>query len=207
MRQPLIAAAVLSLLSGCAGSGTINRGLESVHQPVVSRTDYVFDMPAPGARLSQDEAARLSAWFDGLGLRYGDRISVDAGGGGGGYAARDAVGEVAARYGLMLDPVAPVTQGALPAGSIRVVVSRLAATVTGCPDWSRPAGAEFMGSTPSNYGCGTNATLAAMIADPRDFVAGRTNDGLSDPGAGGVAIGRYRSGKVTPLKIETSKGN
>ena len=34
------------MLAACAG-GTENRGLESVHQPVVQRTDYVIDLDHP----------------------------------------------------------------------------------------------------------------------------------------------------------------
>ncbi len=171
---------VIALL-GCsvlAGCGTQNRGLESVHQPVVSRTDYVYDMPAPGERLSGGEATRLGDWFDSLNLRYGDRISVDTQGFGPG--ARDAVGRVVARYGLLIDEAAPVTQGDIPAGSVRVIVSRMAATVPNCPDWSRPAMANFNGHAMSNYGCATNGNLAAMVADPRDLVSGRS--GAAVPG-------------------------
>ena len=35
------------MLAACAG-GTKNRGLESVHQPVVQRTDYVIDVATAG---------------------------------------------------------------------------------------------------------------------------------------------------------------
>ena len=68
---------VLALV-GCtmlAACGTQNRSLESVHQPVVSRTDYVFDIAAPGDRFADGDSSRLSAWFDSLNLRYGDRVS------------------------------------------------------------------------------------------------------------------------------------
>ena len=46
---------VLALL-GCTmlgACGTENRGLESVHQPVVARTDYVYDLPASSDRLTE----------------------------------------------------------------------------------------------------------------------------------------------------------
>lgn len=201
---------VIALL-GCsvlAGCGTSNRGLESVHQPVVSRTDYVYDMPAPSDRLSASEAARLGDWFDSLNLRYGDRISVDQQGFG--PASRDAVGRVVARYGLLMDETAPVTQGNIPAGSIRVVVSRMTATVPNCPDWSRPANANFNGDLMSNFGCAVNSNLAAMVADPRDLVSGRSADNSVDASLSTKAIGTYRRAPTTGsggLKSESSKGN
>lgn len=200
---------VLALL-GCsvlAGCGTQNRSLESVHQPVVARTDFVYDMPAPSDRLATGDAARLGDWFDSLNLRYGDRVSVDTQGYG--PAARDAVGRVVARYGLLMDETAPVTQGDIPAGSIRVIVSRMTATVPSCPDWSRPATPNFNGHAMSNYGCATNSNLAAMVADPRDLVSGRTGATTVDATLSTKAIGQYRRAEPTGtggLKAETTKG-
>ncbi|MES2289537.1 MAG: CpaD family pilus assembly protein [Pseudomonadota bacterium] len=200
---------VLALL-GCsvlAGCGTQNRSLESVHQPVVARTDYVYDMPSPGDRLSAGEAVRLADWFDSLNLRYGDRVSVDAQGAG--PAARDAVGRVVGRYGLLMDETAPVTQGEIAPGSVRVVVSRMTATVPNCPDWSRPSQPNFNGHAMSNYGCATNSNLAAMVADPRDLVSGRSGATSVDATLSTKAIGQYRRSEPTGaggLKAETTKG-
>lgn len=200
---------VIALL-GCsvlAGCGTQNRGLESVHQPVVSRTDYVYDLSAPADRLSASEATHLGDWFDSLNLRYGDRVSVDTQGFG--PAARDAVGRVVARYGLLMDETAPVTQGDIPAGSVRVIVSRMTASVPNCPDWSRPANANFNGHLMSNYGCAVNSNLAAMIADPRDLVSGRSADNSVDASLSTKAIRTYRRADptgVNGLKSESSKG-
>ncbi len=198
----LPAFALVLVLSGC---GTQNRGLESVHQPVVTRTDYVYDMPAPGGdRVAANDEALLVGWFDSLKLRYGDRVAIDTQGYG--PRARDAIGTVASRYGLLIDETAPVTQGVIPSGSVRVIVSRTAASVPGCPDFSRTMLPEFGGNTHSNYGCGVNSTLAAMIADPRDLVQGRTETRLGDNTAAGTAIRNYRAGTVKSLKNESSKG-
>src|SRR5690606_18540497 len=82
---PLAAASAAALLaSGCAtaprGALTAqnNTGLYSLHQPVVERTDYVFDVAATANGLSAAEQDRLDAWFASIQLRYGDRLSVDA---------------------------------------------------------------------------------------------------------------------------------
>lgn len=194
-----------SMLAAC---GTENRGLESVHQPVVARTDYVFDMAAPTDRVADTDARRLTGWFDSLNLRYGDRISVDTQGYGPG--ARDAVGAVAARYGLLVDETAPVTQGDVPQGSIRVIVSRMSANVPNCPDFSRPANPNFDGHTMSNYGCAVNSNLASMVADPRDLIAGRSGPAAVDATVSGKAIGTFRRAPNTGaggLKSESTKGN
>jgi pilus assembly protein CpaD len=207
MTRNLALAALLgcSLLTACGG--TENRFVESVHQPVVSRTDYVYDLAAPGSELSGDQAAGLTGWFDSLGLKYGDRVAVDTQGYGPG--PRDAVGSVVARYGLLLDPTAPVTQGEVRPGSVRVVVSRMSATVPGCPDWSRKAAPNWGGESMSNYGCASNGNLAAMVADPTDLISGRETDSVVDATMSTKAIGTYRKAVNTGaggLKVETTKG-
>ncbi len=200
----VIALAGCTMLGAC---GTQNRGLESVHQPVVTRTDYVYDMPAPTYGSRVDERA-LVGWFESLNLRYGDHVSVDTQGYG--AEARTVVGRIAGRYGLLIDRDAPLTQGEIPPGSVRVIVSRMAASVPGCPDWSRPAVPDLDGHLMSNYGCATNTNLALMVADPRDLISGRQGPGTSDGLTSGKAIGAYRRAPPTgtgPLKVENTKGN
>jgi hypothetical protein len=46
---------------------------------VVQRTDYVFDLAGGGSGVAGSELERLAAWFDTLGLGYGDRIMLDTG--------------------------------------------------------------------------------------------------------------------------------
>lgn len=206
MKLRLAALALLgcTALSAC---GTQNRSLESVHQPIVSRTDYVYDLPAPTDRLSDSDDRALTGWFDSLSLRYGDRVSVDAQN----YGAetRDAVSAVVARYGLLLESTAPVTQGAIPSGSVRVIVSRMTAAVPGCPDWSRPPTPNFGGHSISNYGCATNSNFAAMVADPRDLISGRTGEATVDGRIATKAIGTYRAlptTGATGLKTDNTRG-
>lgn len=200
----LLISSALSL-SAC---GTVNRGLESVHQPVVSRTDYVFDIASPSSdQMPQGDAARLTGWFDTVKLRYGDRVSVDAPDGS--PYARDAVAAVVAPYGLLLDDSAPITQGAIPAGSIRVVISRTTASVPNCPDFSRPASPEFNGNRSSNYGCAVNSNLAAMVADPRDLITGRDGPDTVDAASATKAIKTYRTAPPTGtggLRREGTRG-
>lgn len=207
MKHTLIVLALASC-TALGACGTKNLGMESVHQPVVSRTDYVYDMAAPNDRLDGLQASGLTGWFDSLNLRYGDHVSVDTQGYGAG--ARDAVASVVARYGLIIDEAAPITQGDVPAGSIRVIVSRMTAGVPGCPDFSRPASPNLSGDSASNYGCATNTNLAMMVADPQDLITGRAAPNTADAAMGAKAISTYRKATTTGsggLKSESTKGN
>ena len=78
---------------------------------------------------------------------------------------------------------------------MRVVVSRTSASVPGCPDFSHRSHTDFQVRTSANYGCGTNGTLAAMIADPEDLVRGKDAAG-EDQSRASKAIRAYRDKKV-----------
>ncbi len=197
-RSTLLAAlaAPALLLGGCMG--TENRGLESVHQPVVANHDYALDVATAGGRLAAGENRRLAGWMNTMHLGFGDRVAIDAGAEGG-YAtgpARDQVAGIVASYGLLLSEDTPVTNAPVTPGTLRVVVSRMRAGVPGCPDWSRNASNEFDANTSSNYGCATNTNLAAMIARPGDLVRGADPDALADPAVNTKAIEAYR--KMAP---------
>ena len=194
----LIASAALAGCSYHASQGDLkDRGVEPANVPVVTRADYVFDAAAPGGSLAPAEKARLDAWFRGLDLGYGDSIYVDAP-----YAdaARYEVAQVAGNYGMMLQPGAPVTAGAVAPGSIRVIVSRTRAEVPGCPNWSVPSQPNFNNRTMSNFGCGVNSNIAAMVANPEDLVHGREGQAVGDPLAGVKAVDTYRSAEPTGKK-------
>jgi pilus assembly protein CpaD len=189
----LIASAALAGCGYHAAQGDVPaRGVEPVNVPVVTRADYVFDAAAPGGSLAPAEKARLDAWFRGLGLGYGDTIYVDAA-----YAdsARYEVARIAGNYGMMVEPGAPVTSGPVAPGSIRVIVSRTRAEVPGCPNWSEPSQPNYSNKMMSNFGCGVNSNLAAMVANPEDLVHGREGTNLGNNQAGTKAVILY---KTTP---------
>jgi pilus assembly protein CpaD len=167
-----------------------------VNVPVVTSADYVFDASAPGGSLASGEAARLNAWFSGLGLGYGDRVYVDSA-----YAgpASAQVARVAGEFGILVEPGAPVTTGLVEPGSVRVVVSRRRAEVLGCPNWSRPSEPDFGNRTMSNFGCGVNANLAAQVADPLDLIHGREGSAASDGVTGAKAVQMYRDWPLTAV--------
>jgi len=186
------ASACSSTTSG-GGAGP-NMSLYSVNQPVVQRTDYVLDLATGPDGVSPSEVGRLHGWFQGLQVAYGDRITIDEPAGG--YSdgtVREAVAEAAGRYGLLVGESAPVTNGEVQPGTVRVVVSRTTASVPNCPNWERSG----LSSTSANYGCATNSNLAAMIADPNDLVLGQSGSGTADPTATSRAIRSYRDAVPT----------
>lgn len=194
VRKLRFAALAMTALA-LAGCGTRNRGMESVHQPVVERGDYAFDVATDGEGLARGEADRLAGWMASLRLGYGDRVSIDANGGDG--AVRDDVSAEAARYGLLVSDDAPITQGAIAPGTARVIVSRMRASVPSCPDHSRVSGIEFEGNTQSNYGCSINSNLATMVARPEDLVRGQPGAATGDAAVSFKAIDQLRKAPPT----------
>jgi pilus assembly protein CpaD len=192
MRSKYLLIALGSVLAGCQTPGTPDnpaKGLASVNVPVVTSADYVFDAAAPGGALAPGEGERLNGWFQGLGLGYGDTVYVD-----GSYspAARNQIAAIAGRYGMLVTAGAPVTAGGVPAGSVRVVVARRRATVPGCPNWHNASQPDWDNKTMSNFGCGVNSNLAAMVANPEDLVHGREGAAITDGLAATRAIDMYR---------------
>jgi len=210
MRNKILIALLATTLAGPVLAKEPNpaRGLDSVNVPVVTRSDYAFDAAAPDGSLAPGEQARLDAWFGGLNLGYGDHIYVE-----GAYAdaARSDVARVVGRYGMLLSQGAPVAQGLVAPGSVRVLVSRTRASVPNCPNWSDQSKPNWSNNTMPSYGCGYNGNLAAMIADPNDLVWGREGTGYDNADTASRAIRSYRNAKPTGeggLKdISTKKGN
>lgn len=208
MRNTILIALLATTLAGPVVAKEPNpaRGLDSVNVPVVTRSDYAFDAAAPDGSLAPGEQARLDAWFSGLNLGFGDRVYVD-----GAYAdaARSDVARVVGRYGMLLSQGAPVAQGMVNPGSVRVLVSRTRASVPNCPNWSDQSKPNWSNHTMPSYGCGVNGNLAAMIADPNDLVWGREGTGYDNADTASRAIRSYRNAKPTGedgLKDISTKG-
>ncbi len=209
MRSKLLLIALGTALAGCRTTADEpDRGLATVNVPVVTSANYVFDAAAPGGMLAPGEPERLDGWFQGLGLSYGDAIYVD---GAYGQAAEGQVARVAGRYGMMVQPGAPVTAGMVAPDSVRVVVSRRRAEVPNCPNWSTPSQPNTQNRSVPNFGCAVNTNFAAMVADPVDLVRGREGTGVGDAATGAKAINLYRGAPPTGAKglqdINTKKGN
>ncbi len=198
MRSTLACILLASAVAGCAtpGANPAARGVESINQPLMTRASFAFDAVAPGGSLPPEEVARLDGWFRSLELGYGDQIYLD-----GAYAdpARAQVAGLAGRYGMMVSQAAPVTAGAVPAGHMRVIVSRNRAEVAACPNWGAPELSNYDHAMMPNYGCGVNSNLAAMVANPEDLFHGRAGPAASDGVAGAKAVQMYRDWPLTGI--------
>lgn len=193
-------------LAGCGGMAS-NPSLESVHQPLVSQTNYTLDVSAGPGGISIPEQRRLSGWFEAMDLRYGDRISIDDPTHN--PSNRSAVEAVAGRYSMLVGDEAPVTPGYVNPGTVRVVVTRTTASVPGCPDWSAKSETNLRNATSSNYGCATNSNLASMVADPSHLIQGATGSGNTSVMSGTKAIDSYRNRPPTGdkgLTEQSTKG-
>jgi len=196
--KPAVAAALaLSLgfgLSAC-GDTPNNRSLYSVKQPVVERNNYTLDVATGAGGLTLPEQQRLAEWFDAMNLRYGDRIAID--GTVDNDAVREDVAAIAGRYGLLLSEGAPITNGYVDPGTVRVVVTRTRAQVPGCPDWSDKFASNLDNSTSDDYGCAVNSNLAAMVADPEHLLHGAQGTGETVVMSSTKAIRTYREQEPT----------
>ena len=213
MNSAAAAAIALSLgltLSGCTTTSTgapLNRSLESVRQPVVERQTYALDLAATSGGLPTSEQRRLADWFESMDLRYGDRVGLDDGVAN--AAVRDDVAKIAGRHGLLISDGAPVTQGYVDPGKVRVVITRSRAYVPGCPDWTEHTTEYGNNATSQGYGCAINGNLAAMIADPEQLLHGAAGKGDTVIMSSTKAIESYRTAPPTGvggLKQVSSEG-
>lgn len=201
----LLASATAACSTGYPSDAT--RGLAPVNVPVVERQNFAYDVPVSSGGLSPAAESALDGWFASLGLSYGDRVYVD---GPNAPAAFDGVSRIAGRYGMMVSPGSPVTQGSIEPGSARVVVTRAHASVPGCPHWEGESHGNPANETMPNFGCAVNGNLAAMIANPEDLVYGREGSATVDARTSARAVRSYRDAKPSGvdglMDISTSKG-
>jgi pilus assembly protein CpaD len=205
MSRPIKLAAVAALglaVAGCAAQPRTltpanNYSLYSLHQPEVEHTNFVFDVASRDDGVPPVEQARLGAWFDSIGLTYGDHVTLDGPAGSANDGARRDIAKVAAEHGLIVsEDGPPVTEGAVAPGTVRIVAARATATVAGCPYWS-DAEIDSPVRTGTNYGCATNSNLAAMIANPDDLVHGRAGSSTGAASTAGRAVRVYRESRPT----------
>ena len=190
----LSALALMALpLAACQTDGGANRGVQSVHQPVVSHTAFTYDVQAgPDGGMTISEARRLDDWFISIGLGYGDQVAIATDAAGASPALREGIADVVARHGMLVAEDSSAAAGTAPQGAVRLIVRRAVARVPGCPDWSdKPETDQQLGAS-TNFGCGVNGTLAAMIANPEDLVRGQTTDSDLRTATSNRAISTYR---------------
>lgn len=203
--------ALAGSLAGCMGGGAANsnRSLDSIHQPIVSNQIFNFDVATIGGELPPSEQGKLEGWFDAMGIAYGDRIAVEDPSLYGKGPATAQIRRMVERRGLLVSSAVPVTAGAVAPGYLRVTITRASARVPGCPNWASNSSSSDSNATSSNYGCATNANLAAMVADPNDLIKGSRNE-QPDPSAATKPIRVFRdrepTGKGELKEVSTSAG-
>ena len=192
-------ALAISLSLGLAACGGLAEGnnysLNSVNQPVVERSNYVLDLRTGATGLDGLEQSRLADWFETLDLGYGDRVAIDSPVHN--PAVREDVASVAGRYGVLLTEGAPITQGYVEAGNVRVVVTRSMAYVPDCPNWSEEYGFQQDNFTSDGFGCSVNGNLAAMVANPEHLLEGAEGTGETVVMTSNRAIDTYRNQEPT----------
>lgn len=203
--------AALAFTAAPAHAGPANRSLDSIHQPVVQRTDFVFDVAADASgHLSPAERSRLLGWFKAIDIGFGDRVAIVESDGYDVGSLRNAIVTEVAQYGLLVTDQAPQTAGMATGGGVRIVISRATASVPSCPDWDDRAEPNLKGGLSRNYGCASASNLAAMVADPQDLVEGRSTRTILRTATSSRAIKAYSeqppTGAGTALKSETTGG-
>lgn len=193
LRTALIAAAALPL-ANCSEEGPYNRGLTSVHQPVVTYATYLYDVRIDeGSGLSASEQGRLAGWLDSLGVAYGDKVAIATGGAAIPLSAQQDIADMLGRRGMMVGEDSSAVAGIAPAGSVRLILRRASASVPGCPDWRSKQESDMVGGASSNFGCATNGNLAAMVANPEDLVRGESTNSDLRTATSTRAIETYRA--------------
>lgn len=187
-------------LAACQSS--VNRGVESIHQPVVSHTAFTYDVQAgPDGGLSVSEGRRLDDWFASIGLGYGDQVALVTDAYSYGPSLRDGIADIVARHGILVGEDSSAAAGRAPEGSVRLVVRRATASVPGCPNWSDKSETDTELGASSNFGCAVNSNFAAMIANPEDLVRGQSTDSDLRTATSNRAISTYRD------KVPTGSGD
>lgn len=197
-RNAIVRIGALALLSLPLGAcqTDVNRGVQSVHQPVVSYTSFTYDVQAVGSGLTSAEAIRLNDWFSSIELGYGDKVALVTDG----YydpTVRDQIAAILAHRGMLMGEDSSAAAGAAPQGSVRLIVRRATASVPGCPDWRDKSETDPQLGLSSNFGCGVNGMFAAMIADPEDLVRGQSTDSELRTATSNRAISTYMEKKPT----------
>ena len=201
----IVSAALAMSLGACNTPGTASARLASEHVPVVTQNVMTHDMAyAAGAGFSRAGMQEFSEWLDSVDARYGDRISIDdANPAGQALRAATISREIGSR-GLMLREEGPVTAPAVAGGVARVVLVRAVASVPECPDHRRKSNPEYQASKTSNYGCSLTSNIAAMIADPHDFISGKAHAGTDAERA--AVAGAKHNGKIGNDRVNSSVG-
>jgi len=206
MIASVAALVVVGLLSACMPQQAQWRGTATMKRNTVEFIRLTHDVTFKdgAAALGDDQAKSVDAFFARIDARYGDEISVDAGDGPEAAARRAAIIARATALGLKVTRETPVYGPALSTDGARIIVGRYVVTPPACPDWRKPAGADWENTPSSNFGCASQTNLGLMVAQPRDLLYGRDYGG-PDTEMMAKAVKDYRDGKAKKLKKEKTQ--
>ena len=196
---PVLLVSALVACTGPTGGSAFYNGIGNPHAAEVRQEVLTLDLITSGGGLAPGEADRAADWLAANSFGYGDRVALDDGTGSGGEGVRRDVSVLVGRYGLVLSDAVPVTPGAVPPGTTRLVVLRAQAVVDGCPDWG--SSAIIPQKRLGNHGCASASNLAAMIADPNDLLTGK-----SAPDTGSAAATAVKAINAQRAAAGTSAG-
>jgi len=196
---------VVLFTAGCGADTTFWTPAASPKVNKVALTHLSHDVFFPAAAVDAESSGLggLDAFVARHQVGYGDRIYVVASASNPDPVATrraEGVARHLARRGLDATILASAEWAGAPASGngVRVLVHRFVVVAPRCPDWRKPANADYGNTQASNFGCADAVNLGMMLADPRDLVEGRTMEGASGDAAA-AAVKRYRDGKVMPL--------
>ena len=97
-----------------------------------------------------------------------------------------------------------IGSGATNSADVEVSYIRYAAQTPPCGDWSANAGDTTSNLPMPNMGCATQHNIAAMVADPRDFVSPHSTD-PADAARRMQVVDKYRKGEPTAAQKTTDQ--
>lgn len=220
MTRVSLALLSMAFLAGCANVqyvevGAIPDDYRTRHPIVVAEGETAIDIPitASDTRLPLSSRSRVEEFARRFHASEAAaiRIMVPSGSfneAAARLAADDAVRVLRAtgvdRGRILVTPYpSEYTGGPVP---LRLAFSTLTASVAPCGNWPQDLGATHENRNYHNFGCASQANLAAQIADPRDLLAPR-GQGEIDAQRRTDMLDRYRRGQNTASARSSTESN
>ncbi|WP_031554285.1 CpaD family pilus assembly protein [Parvularcula oceani] len=208
MRRLLLLALAGTTLSACASLMNTPEEAYSVEQrhPItVDQQVMTLVVPVdPQANgLSRTALAQIDRFVDAYRAKgYGPMTVTAPSGGAGDRDGQQTAADVRAAldaFGVSFEEMRGATVRRGGGDEVILSFSRYVASGPECGAYGGNLPARLAGRSSTNFGCATQANLAAMIADPRDLHQGHAPDGMGDDALSSAIEGRraYR----TPVVI------
>jgi pilus assembly protein CpaD len=206
---------LLTLLAACAAGpkGWSESNVEKRNKVELVRLTQDIDFNTAGADATLPEAAAnaVDNFLKVNAISHNDELSLDLPQAKSREETKDnlkhrrALSAYLAARGLSLAAAAtPYGAEPLP-GTARLVVGRYVVTPPACPDWSKPAGADYQNTASSNHGCAVESALGRMVANPHDLIEGRDLSPASGA-TGAKAIQTYNEAPLATPAGASSQG-